>query len=100
MRPQEDGLVGVDFTENQREVVLVPENVLVRVQLPHAWLFANRDRRLDAPRNQLLIAASVGDELLDSNELDSMFSAEFLELGHARHGAVSLHELRNHAGRI
>src|SRR6266851_10097938 len=95
---EENRLCRVDVAEDEREVVLMSEDVLIGIQLPHARLFvADGDGCLDAFRDQLFVAAPVGDELFDGDELDSVLDGESLELRHASHGAIGLHELGDHS---
>ena len=58
-----------------------------------------RQLDLGLPLDQLLGAAPVGDQVLDRAELEAVLLAELDEVGHARHRAVLLHDLADHAGR-
>src|SRR5450759_909473 len=99
--PQKHRRRGVDLAQDEGKVILFSKDVLVGVQLPEPRLFVtDRNRGFDAPGDQLLVPAAVGDDLLDCYEHDLVLSREALELRHARHGSVGLHELCDHAGRV
>src|ERR1700681_4155775 len=74
------------------------EYVLVRVQLPLPRILgADWDDSLHAARDKLLVPPAERNDLLDGDHLDVVLLGKALEIGHARHGAVDLHELGDHA---
>src|SRR5207245_8853479 len=59
---QEDGFCGIDLAEDNREVVLMTQEVLIGVELPVPRVIrSNRDDRLDPFGDEFLIAATVSD---------------------------------------
>src|SRR5213082_740468 len=79
------------MAEDNREMVLMSQDVLVGVELPVLRVFiADRDDGLD----------SLRDELLDRDDLDRMLLGEDFDVFHAGHGSVGFHQLGDHAGWI
>ena len=84
VRAEEHRLLGIDLAQHQGEVVLVPEHVLVRVQLPLTrFVAADRYHRLDAARDQLFVATPVRDHLLDGDDLDVVLAREAVQVRHS-----------------
>ena len=50
--------------------------------------------------HQLFRAAAIGDQISDGAKLQAMMLREGHQIRHARHAAVIIHDLTNHAGRI
>ena len=59
-----------------------------------------RQPRLDHALDQLVVPAPVGDQVGDGDHLQPVLRAVALEVGHARHRAVVVHHLADHAGRV
>src|ERR1700716_2674742 len=82
-------------------MILVPEDVFVRVKLPLPWLLVSHwNHALDTTSDELLIPTSVRDDLLHRDDLDLVLFGEPFKVGHARHGPIRLHQLGDHAGGI
>ena len=50
--------------------------------------------------HEVLILQTIGDEILDSADLETVTLCEGHEIGHARHSAVVVHDLANDSGRV
>ncbi len=50
--------------------------------------------------DEVIVFAAIGDEIGDRADLEAMELREFHEVRHPRHGAVIVHDLADHAGRI
>src|SRR5207245_9968994 len=101
VRAQENGPLWIDVAQHQREVILVAEDVFIGVKLPQAGgLDSDRDDGFDPSFDELFVPAAVRDHLLDRDQLDAMIRGECLEIGHACHRSVGLHDLGDHPRRI
>ena len=57
------------------------------------------DFRLDRARDEMIVASPVGDEIGNRANLQSVQLRELDEVGQARHRAIIIHHLADHAGR-
>ena len=95
---QPTGLRG-DQPEAERDVLLVIELRLEEVHVEEAVLRLHGHRGLHRGLDQGLVAAPVLDQIRDRADLEVVLLREDLELGHARHRPVVVHDLADHAGR-
>ena len=101
VRAQKNGPLRIDVAQHQREMILVAEDVFIGVELPQAGrLASDRNDGFDPACDELFIPPAVRDHLLDRDQLDVVLGGEGLEIGHACHGSVGLHDLGDHPRRI
>src|SRR5579883_542715 len=91
-------LVRGDLAAHQSQVVFRIQVARVgdRAELAEFRL----DAALRGAADEPLVLHAVPDQLRDRNHLQSVALAELLELRNPRHGAVRVHDLADHAGRL
>ena len=87
----EAGHVALDH----RDVVLVVDERAVADRLEVAE--AGREPRRDDALDELVVAAAVGDQVGDGDHLQPVARAVALEVAHAGHRPVVVHDLADHA---
>ena len=91
-------LLARDLSLHHRHVMLVVDQ---RAEADHVEVAELRGQPgLDDALDQLVVAAPVGDQVGDRDHLQPVLRAVALEVGHARHRAVVVHDLADHAGRV
>ena len=88
----------VDVAHDERDVVLAVDELAVADGLEVAE--AGRQLRRRDALDELLVAAAVGDEVGDGDDLQVVALAVLDEVADARHRAVVVHDLADHAGRV
>ena len=90
--------LAVDLALDHRDVVLVVHERAEADAGEVAEL--GRQLSLDDALDQLVVPAPVGDQVGDRDHLELVPGAVRLEVGHARHRAVVVHHLADHAARV
>ena len=96
--PDESGGVRAHLAHDQRNVVVLVDDAPVRDGGELA--VCGRHLRLGDPLDHLLVAAAVGDDVGDGDDVDAVLLGEVLQLRHPCHRAVVVHDLADDAGRV
>ena len=91
-------LVARHLAAHERDVLGAVEQRLEHVRREVTVL--GRDARFGDPPHQLLAVPAEPDQVRDGDEREPVFRRERLEVGHALHRAVVVHDLREHTGRV
>ena len=97
MDPYQDLVFGRDIPLDQGHVLDVIHIVFVDDQFEFAAV-PGRDRGRRRPADQRFVLHPEIDEVRDRDDLEVVFPREELQIGHARHGPVVLHDLADDTG--
>eukprot|EP01022_Parablepharisma_sp_SALTPOND_P024123 TRINITY_DN5305_c1_g4_i2.p1 TRINITY_DN5305_c1_g4~~TRINITY_DN5305_c1_g4_i2.p1 ORF type:complete len:914 (+),score=247.13 TRINITY_DN5305_c1_g4_i2:98-2839(+) len=97
VHPDQHRLFGVDLSLDQGHVLQVVHVIGVAVGMELAELGGQAHLGLAVHKG--LVAHAVGDQVGDGHDLQIVLGRELLQVGHAGHGAVVLHDLADHPGR-
>ena len=89
-----------DVALHQRDVFGIFERVDVDASSSTCRHCGSRTVASTVRLHEVIVFAAIGDEIGDGADLQAVQLRERHEIGHARHRAVVVHDLADHAGRI
>lgn len=92
-------LVPGDQTVRERHVLLSVDLRAEEVRVEQTVVRLEGNRPFDHGLHELLVLASILDQVRDGADLEVVLGSEDLELGHPRHGPVVVHDLADDADR-
>ena len=99
MHPHEHRARRLQIALDQRDVLHAGQHVGVHLQAEVAGE-AGVQRARDVALDQLVVAQPVRDQIGDLGDLEAVALGEGDQIRQARHGAVVVHDLADHAGRV